>query len=44
MIIKELDRIETTDKFEQAGYRAESQLAEYSLPSQRIGKGTKEKM
>ena len=29
MIIKELDRIETTDKFEQAGYRAESQLAFY---------------
>jgi len=29
MIIKELDRIETSDKFEQAGYYAESQLAFY---------------
>jgi hypothetical protein len=34
MIIKELDRIETIDKFEQAGYRAESQLAFYRLCSQ----------
>ena len=29
MILKELDRIETNDKFEQAGYYAESQLAFY---------------
>lgn len=29
MIIKELENIETTDKFEQAGYRAESQIAFY---------------
>ncbi len=29
MIVKELERIETSDKFEQAGYRAESQLAFY---------------
>jgi hypothetical protein len=29
MIVKELDLIETSDKFEQAGYNAESQLAFY---------------
>ncbi len=29
MIIKELEKIETNDKFEQAGYHAESQLAFY---------------
>ncbi len=29
MIVKELERIETNDKFEQAGYYAESQLAFY---------------
>ena len=29
MIVKELERIETSDKFEQAGYYAESQLAFY---------------
>lgn len=29
MIVKELDHIESSDKFEQAGYRAESQLAHY---------------
>ncbi|MCA6622999.1 MAG: nuclease, partial [Pseudanabaena sp. M165S2SP1A06QC] len=29
MIVKELDRLEPSDKFEQAGYYAESQLAFY---------------
>ena len=29
MIIKELENIKTNDKFEQAGYNAESQLAFY---------------